>query len=139
MRRVSLVVIERDLCQSTGARQHSVSNGQAGQRGGIEMRKRMKRIALKPQPLRGHVQKSRIKMGVMAHENGTVALVSFHCLPDNAKKLSQRDVFGNGAAKGVLGINARELEGRWIEVGPFKRLDIATMSLVDHQLALIRH
>ena len=88
MRRVSLVVIERALCQSTGARQHSMSDGQAGQRGGIEMRKRMKRIALKPQPLRGHIQKSCIKMGGMAHENGAVAVVSFHCLPDNAKKLS---------------------------------------------------
>ena len=103
------------------------------------MRKWMKRIPLQSEPLRGHVQKSRIKMRVMPDEDGAVALVGFHCLPDNGKQLSQSDVFGNGSAKWILRINAREFEGRRIEVGPLKRFDIATMSLVDHQLPLIRH
>lgn len=50
-----------------------------------------------------------------------------------AEDFPQRDILGYGIAQRTLGVDARELERRRVEVGAFKWVDIPTDGVIDTQ------
>jgi hypothetical protein len=78
---VGLAVIKINAGCFTGPSQHCLPVGQATETGGVKAGEGVKRIALEIMALTGGVDKTVIKMCIVPHQDGTLALLWFHGIP----------------------------------------------------------
>ncbi len=134
-----LFVVERDAGTLARLGQHRLTQGQAGERRGIERGKRMERIALEAGPLGGGHHEAVIEGGVVGHYDGAAAILLLHPLANALEDLGQRLFLADGATQGIEGVDAGEVERRLFQVGALERFDMKMEDLIGHEPALLVH
>ena len=68
----------------------------------------------------------------MGDDDGATAVALLHALAHPLEDLGERLLLVHGAAQGVEGIDAGELQRRLLQVGPLKGLDMKMEDLIGH-------
>lgn len=117
-----LRIIEIDAGFRAGLGEHRLPKGEATQRGCIKEGKRVKRIAFDAASLDCSINKAGIEVGIMANQDGAAAILIFHFFAYYFEQFGESFVLVYRLAKGVVGVNAGEVERSLLDVGTLEGL-----------------
>ncbi len=121
------------------AHQHGLSERDAAQRGGVEARKRMERVALDLGARDRGVQEIQIEERVVTHQHGARAVGGAHRAAHFAENPLQRILLGDRRPQRMMRIDAGHRERRGFQVRPRKRRDVVAMCFAAGQRAVAAH
>lgn len=134
-----LRIIETDTGFRTGLGEHRLPKGEATQGGSIKEGKRVKRIAFDFAPFNGSIYEACIEMGIVANQYGAAAMLILHFLAYYLEQFGESIVLVHRLAKGVVRVDAGEVERCLLDVGTLEGLYQKVIGAVNFELAVFVH
>lgn len=134
-----LCIIKTDAGFPAGLGEHSLPKGKATQRGRVKERKGVKRVAFNVASLNCGIHETCIKVGIMTNQHCAAAILIFHFLAYYLEQFGEGFVLIHRLAKGVVGINAGEVERRLLDVGALEGLYQKVVGTMNFELTVFVH
>src|ERR1700754_464898 len=113
---VRLARVERQAGGEDRLAQHGLSISQAAQGGGIEAAEGVERVALVAHPAHRRIKEGKVESRVMAHEDRALAFRDLYGFPDRIEDVIERLALGQGAAKGMIGVDSGHFQRTWVDI-----------------------
>ena len=129
-----LPVVEGDARLGAALRQYGLSEGEAGERRRVEVRERVKGVALDVTAFDGGIEKAGVEVRVVADEDRAVAALVADLPSNDAEQLRQNGFLVLGLAERVIGVDTREVEGCLLDIGALEGDHVELVRFVHGKL-----
>ena len=99
----------------------------------------MKRVSFDTATLHSRVDEARVKVCVVAYQDGAVAALVANFLADGTEHFAQGLGFVHGLAKRVMGVDAGKIQRRLFNVCAFEWVHIEAEGAVYRQVPVVIH
>ena len=137
--RVRLTAIERVACRQHGLAQYCLTKSEPTKTYGVKAAEGMKRVALITATTHCHIEKAKIESGVVADQDGALAIGIAHCQSHGLENMIQCQPLGQRTTQRVVRINTGDFKRTRVDVGAGKGLDMGRYGLVRMHEALGVH
>ena len=99
----------------------------------------MERITLAARTLHSSVQKAKIESSIVSYQNGSAAVIALHGFADSFKDSCQNIFFFGGDSQRMKRVDTDKVDGRLLDIGPFKRDNMGGFTRFRKNQALFIH